>query len=163
MVRKVFTSFHYIPDNWRASQIRSMGKIEGNSIVSSNKWEEVTSGGNAAIEEWINDNMHGKSCVIVFVGENTAGRKWIDYEIKKAWNDKRGLFGIYVHNLKNSAGYKANKGNNPFEHFTVGEKKLSSIVKCYNPPYSSSKSVYDYIKINIEDWMEEAIEIRNNY
>lgn len=45
MARKVFTSFHYIPDNWRASQIRSIGKIEGNSVVTSNKWEEVTNGG----------------------------------------------------------------------------------------------------------------------
>ena len=39
MRRRVFTSFHYIPDNWRASQIRNMGKIEGNGIVSANKWE----------------------------------------------------------------------------------------------------------------------------
>ena len=62
-----------------------MGKIEGNGIVSANKWEEVTKGGNKAIEKWIDDNMSGKSCVIVLVGENTANRKWIDYEIKKAW------------------------------------------------------------------------------
>jgi hypothetical protein len=163
MARKVFTSFHYIPDNWRASQIRSMGKIEGNGIVTSNKWEEVTKGGNAAIQEWIDDNMKGKSCVIVFVGENTAGRKWINYEIKKAWDDGRGLFGIYIHNLKDSNENQSDKGNNPFENFTVGEKKLSSIVKCYNPPYSTSKNVYDNIKENIEDWIETAIEIRNNY
>ena len=163
MARKVFTSFHYIPDNWRASQVRNMGKIEGNGIVSSNKWEEVTKGGNAAIEKWIDENMSGKSCVVLFVGENTAGRKWIDYEIKKAWSDKRGLVGIHVHNLKDSAGNQANKGGNPFEHFTVGEKKLSSVIKCYNPPYSSSQNVYDYIKENIEAWIDEAIGIRNNH
>lgn len=29
MARRVFTSFHYVPDNWRASQVRNMGKIEG--------------------------------------------------------------------------------------------------------------------------------------
>jgi hypothetical protein len=48
MARKVFTSFHYLPDNWRASQIRNMGKIEGNGIVTTNKWEEITNGGNTA-------------------------------------------------------------------------------------------------------------------
>ena len=100
MKRKVFTSFHYKPDNWRASQIRSMGKLEGNSVVTTNKWEEVTKGGNKAIQEWIENNMYGKSCVVVFVGENTANRKWIDFEIKKAWEDGKGLLGIYVHNLK---------------------------------------------------------------
>ena len=92
MARRVFTSFHYKPDNWRANQIRNMGKLEGNSVASTNKWEEVTNGGNSAIEEWIDDNMSGKSCVVVFVGENTAGRKWIKHEIKKAWEENRGLF-----------------------------------------------------------------------
>lgn len=163
MARKIFTSFHYIPDNWRASQIRSMGKIEGNSVVSSNKWEEVTNGGEKAIKKWIDDNMSGKSCVVVFVGENTAGRKWIDYEIKKAWEDGRGLFGIYVHNLKDSAQNQAKKGANPFNGFTVDGKSLSSIVKCYDPGYSTSSNTYNHIKENIDDWIEEAIEIRSKY
>jgi hypothetical protein len=39
---------------------------------------------------------------------------------------------------------------------------LSSIVKAYDPPYSSSTSVYDYIKENLADWVEKAISIRNN-
>ncbi len=167
MARRVFTSFHYIPDNWRANQIRNMGKIEGNPVATTNKWEEVTKGGSKAIEKWIDDNMSGKSCVIVLIGENTANRKWIDHEIKKAWNEGRGLLGIYIHNLKDSNGEKANKGNNPFEDFTLEVNgkvvKLSSIVKCYNPPYSTSTYVYDYIKENLEDWIEEAIAIRNEY
>lgn len=163
MARRVFTSFHYVPDNWRASQVRNMGKIEGNSVVSANQWEEVTKGGNKAIEKWIDDNMSGKSCVIVLVGENTAGRKWIKYEIEKAWNEGRGVLGIHIHNLKNSNGDQASKGRNPFEDFSVNGKNLSSIVKCYNPPFTTSTYVYDYIKENIENWIEEAIDIRNKY
>jgi hypothetical protein len=163
MARKVFTSFHYAPDNWRASQIRNMGKIEGNSIVTTNMWEDVTKGGDKAIEKWIDDNMSGKSCVIVFVGEKTAGRKWIMYEIRKAWEEGRGIFGIYVHNLKDSSANQADKGRNPFEDFKIGEKAMSSIVKCYNPPYITSTNAYDYIKEHIEDWIEEAIDIRNKY
>lgn len=107
--------------------------------------------------------MSGKSCVIVLVGENTAGRKWIKYEIEKAWNEGRGVLGIHIHNLKNSIGNQANKGRNPFEDFSVNGKNLSSIVKCYNPPFTTSTYVYDYIKENIENWIEEAIDIRNKY
>jgi hypothetical protein len=114
-------------------------------------------------KEWIDDNMTGKSCVIVFVGENTAGRKWINHEIKKAWDEKRGLLGIHIHNLKDSDGNQADKGTNPFEDFTVDGTKLSSIVKCYNPPFSTSTYVYDHISQNLEDWIEKAIEIRNSY
>jgi MTH538 TIR-like domain (DUF1863). len=163
MSRKVFTSFHYIPDNWRANQIRNMGKIEGNAICSTNKWEEVTQGGDKAIEKWIDDNMSGKTCVIVFVGEKTASRKWIKYEIKKAWDEGRGIVGINVHNLKDKDGDQANKGSNPFDAFSINGVAMSSIVKCYNPPYSTSTNVYNHIKDNLENWIEEAIEIRNKY
>lgn len=162
MARNVFTSFHYVPDNWRASTVRNIGKIEGNMVVTANKWETVTSGGDAAIKKWINDNMTGKSCVIVLVGQDTANRKWINYEIERAWSEKKGVVGINIHNLKNRDLEKSTKGDNPFDYFDFGSKKLSSVIKCYNPPYTDSQKVYNYIRENIEDWIEEAIEIRNN-
>ena len=163
--RQVFYSFHYVPDNWRVSQVRNIGQIEDNKPVSDNKWEEVKKKGDKAIETWINDNLKYRSCTVILVGENTAKRKWIDYEIKKSWNDGKGILAVHIHNLKNSNGKQSNKGNNPFDHFTVGEdkKKLSSIAKCYNPPYKVSTNVYNHIKENLEDWIEEAIEIRNKY
>lgn len=163
--RQVFYSFHYVPDNWRVSQIRNIGQIEDNKPTSVNNWEEVKKKGNSAIQKWIDDNLNYRSCTIVLVGENTANRKWIDYEIKKSWDDGKGVVGIHIHNLKNSDGEQSNKGSNPFDDFTVGKdkKKLSSIVKCYNSPYSMSTNVYGYIKENLEDWVEEAIEIRNSF
>ncbi len=164
MARRVFYSFHYEPDNWRASQVRNMKKVEGNSALSDNDWEEVAKS-DKAIEEWIEGQLNGKSCAIVLIGENTAGRKWIKYEIEKAWNDGKGVLGIYVHKLKDVKGNQANKGKNPFSDFTMKRdgKKLSSIVKAYSPPYTGSKNVYEYISDNIEEWIEEAIEIRKNY
>ena len=163
--RQVFYSFHYIPDNWRVSQVRNIGQIEDNKPVSENKWEEIKKKGNKAIQEWIDDNLKYRSCTIVLVGENTAKRKWIDYEIKKSWDEGKGVVGIHIHNLKNSSGAQSNKGKNPFEHITIGEDndKLSSIIKCYNPSFSVSTNVYNHIKENLEDWIEEAIQIRNSY
>ena len=32
-----------------------------------------------------------------------------------------------------------------------------------NPPYTDSKDVYPHISGNLEDWIEEAIEVRDNY
>jgi MTH538 TIR-like domain (DUF1863) len=91
MARKYFYSFQYIPDNWRAAKIRNMGVMEGNQSVSDNDWEAVKKGGDSAIEKWINDQLHGRSCTVVLIGSGTAGRKWINYEIKKTWDDKKGL------------------------------------------------------------------------
>lgn len=163
MAHRVFYSFHFKPDNWRASQVRNMGAIEGNRPVSDNKWEEITSCGDEAIKDWIDEQMQGKSCEIVLIGENTASRKWIEYEIKKAWNDRKGVFGIYINNLKNKDREQSSKGRNPFDNFTFDGEKLSKIVKAYDPPYSTSTYVYDYIKENLEDWVDEAISLRGDY
>lgn len=158
-IRKVFYSFHYKPDNWRASQVRNIGAIEGNKPASDNDWEEVTKGGDAAIKKWIDTQMSGRSCAVVLIGNATKDRKWIDYEIEKAWNDGKGLVGVFVHGLKDSDGSQATKGGNPFDGFVVGKDKtkLNAIVKAYDTPYTTSSNVYKHISENIADWIEEAV------
>lgn len=163
MTRKAFYSFHYKPDNWRAAQVRSMGVIEGNKPASDNAWEDVKAGGDDAIQDWIDAQLKGKSVAIVLIGQNTAGRKWINYEIKKAWGNNKGILGIHIHNLKDSDGDQSEKGLNPFSKFTINGVSMDKIVKTYNPPYSTSTNVYSHIKENLEDWIEKAIEIRGNY
>ena len=163
MARRVFFSFHFKPDSWRAAQVRNMGVIEGNTPVSDNDWEEIKGGGDEAIKQWISDQLHGRSCTVVLVGEKTAGRKWIKHEIKESWNSGKGVVGICIHKLKNQDGEQSEKGNNPFDDFTVDGTSLSDIVKLYNPPYQRSDNVYNYIEEHISDWVEEAINIRANY
>ena len=162
MAKKVFFSFHYVPDNWRASQVRNIGVIEGNPAASDNKWEEVTGGGDTAIKKWIDDNMSGRSCVIVLIGSQTANRKWINYEIEKAWSNGKGVVGIYIHGLKNNDQQQSVKGSNPFDYVQHNGKKLSSIVRAYDSPYMTSTNIYNHIQENISSWIDEAIAIRGN-
>lgn len=164
MARQVFYSFHYAPDNWRASQVRNIGVVEGNAPAKDNDWETITKGGDKAIQKWIDDQLYGRSCAVVLIGQNTAGRKWINYEIQKAWGDGKGVLGIYVHRLKDRNGNQSSQGSNPFDEFTFSEskKKMSSVVKAYNPPYADSKDVYAHISDNIETWIETAIEVRKS-
>lgn len=163
MARKVFFSFHFDRDSQRVSQVKNMGVVEGQPILSSNAWEDVKEGGAPAIQKWIDSEMSGKSCLVVLIGAETAGRKWVNYEIKKAWEDNKGVVGVYIHGLKNLAEQQDSKGANPFAGFTVGDKAMSSIVKAYDPPYSASTSAYAHIKENLDAWVEEAIKIRNSY
>jgi hypothetical protein len=163
MATKAFYSFHYAADAWRASQVRNMGVVEGNQPVKDNDWETLTKGGDAAIQKWIDDQLSGRSVAVILIGKETAGRKWIKYEIKKAWQDGKGVLGVHIHNLKNANAEQSDKGNNPFDDFTIDSKKLSTIVKTYDPPYSSSTYVYDHIKENLATWIKEAIEIRGKY
>lgn len=163
--RYAFYSFHYEPDNWRASQVRQMGVIEGNQPARDNDWEAIKKGGDKAIQNWIDGQLKGKSCTVVLVGENTAGRKWINYEIEKSWNDGKGVVGIHIYNLKNAQGYQSRMGKDPFDTFTMkrDNEKLSNIVKCYYVNSTDSKVAYNTIKNNIANWIEEAIKIRNDY
>ena len=155
--RQVFYSFHYANDVMRTQQVRNIGVIEGNTPVSANEWESVKKKGDTAIRGWIDNAMKNRSCVIVLVGSETANRKWVKYEIKKAWTDGKGLLGIYIHNLKDPNTGTGKQGANPFDSFTVGDKKLSALVKCYNPKPTDA---YSDISNNISDWIEAAIASR---
>jgi len=164
VVRRCFFSFHYKPDNWRVSKVRNIGVVEGNKPASDNDWETIVGGGDRKIREWIENQMKGRRCAIVLIGANTAGRKWITYEISRAWNKGMGVLGIYIHNLTDRGGKQCSKGGNPLYHVTFKEtgKRLSTVAKAYDPPRTTSSGVYNYIADHIEDWIEEAIEIRND-
>jgi hypothetical protein len=158
--RKSFYSFHFDADNWRAGQVRNIGAVEGNTPVSDNDWEQIKRGGDAAIQRWIDGQMSGRPCTIVLIGRNTANRKWVNYEIKKSWEDGKGLLGIYIHNLLDRHGHQTLKGSNPFDAFTLGNASLSRFVSVYDPPYTLSTDVYGYISKNLSSWVEQAIAAR---
>jgi hypothetical protein len=156
--RKVFYSFHFDNDVMRVQQIRNMGVIEGNEPASVNTWEEVKRKGNASIEKWIDENMAGKSCVIVLIGTETYIRPWVKYEIEKAWKAGKGLFGIYIHNLKCPNKGTCSKGKNPFDSYTFKSGDKIIIPKVYDP---NSTDAYNDISMNISNWIELAISQRN--
>ena len=162
--RRTFYSFHFDNDAWRAGQVRNVGVTEHDEPVSDNAWEEVKRGGDAAIQKWINDQMSTRSCVIVLIGSQTANRKWVNYEISKAWNDKKGLLGIYVHRLLNQDRKVSTKGSNPFSYIKLKNgltiANYPENVTAYDPPYTNSKDAYGYIKDNLEGWVEDALENR---
>lgn len=167
--RRVFYSFHYSNDAWRAAQVRNMGVIEGNAPVSDNDWEEIKRGGSKAIANWINCQLYGKSCTIVLIGEHTATRDWVRYEIEKSWELGKGILGVYIHNLKDQYGHTSRKGANPFDfiYFKGSSTPMSRIIKTYDYPvffpFSGSTEVYNYIKNSLNKWVEEAIKQRESF
>jgi len=96
--------------------------------------------------------------VVVLIGAETAGRKWINYEINKAWALGKGICGIHIHKLRNRDGQPATKGSNPFSANALG-----LIVGAFDPAGYDSKQVYETIGANIGRWVEQAIAIRSQY
>jgi len=164
MARRCFYSFYYKEDNWRASKVRNIGAIEGNKPATDNDWETITKGGDPKIIKWIADQMIGRTCTVVLIGSNTAGRKWITHEIAKSWDRGMGVLGIHIHNITDRNEKQCSKGSNPIYHVihAPSGKRLSSIVKVYDPLPTTSSGVYNHIAQHIVDWIEDAIKIRNN-
>jgi hypothetical protein len=156
--RPVFYSFHYGNDVFRVQQVRNMGVMDGNEPTSPNNWESIKRRGDQAVKNWIDENMKYKQCVIVLVGTQTSERDWVNYEIKKAWEDGKPIFGIYIHNLNCPRNGTSRKGLNPFDGFTFPDgSKLSSVVKCYEP---NALYAYSDIQANINSWIDAAIRQR---
>jgi len=159
MSRQVFFSFEFMKDVWRAGQVRNMGRVDKSSTFSDNDWEEVKSKDDDTIKKWIDTQLRMRSCIVVLIGETTYSRKWIKYEINKAYELGKGMVGIYVHGLEDANGEQCRKGKNPFDYvFNNDGEKLSKYVSCFDSQYKSSKYVYADIENNIEKLIEEAIE-----
>ncbi len=151
----VFYSFHFDNDVMRVQQIRNMGVVDGDEPVSPNEWEQIKRRGKASIEEWIDDNMKYKRCVVVLIGSETAGRHWVLHEIAKAWNEGRALLGIYIHNLKCPRNGTSAKGANLSEIFKLKDgTPLSRFISCHDP---ISSDAYGGIKEHLEGWVGDAI------
>ena len=162
--RQVFFSFEYYKDNWRAAQIRNMGKVSNDSTFSDNDWESVKKESDLAIKRWIISEMAKRSCIVVLIGATTSTRKWVKYEIEKAYELGKGIVGIYVHGLKDALGNQSSKGANPFYNvITKDGHRLSNYVTDYDTGYVTSKYVYSDIEEHLPDLIEEAIANADKY
>ena len=153
MTIPVFYSFHYANDVFRVNLVRNIGALDDNKPVSENDWEQVKRRGNAAIQNWIDENMKWRRCVIVLIGSQTYYREWVRYEIKKAWDSGKGLLGIYIHNLNSLNKGTSPQGLNPFSYFHVGQTRMDQLVPCYDPGFYA----YTTISQNMESWVNTAV------
>lgn len=161
MVRRVFYSFHYAADAQRAALIRRMGRVEGNPPATDIDWQRVVGGGDAAIERWIAEQMRGRACLVVLIGTNTADRRWINHEIRRAWAAGMGIVGVDIHGLELPNGQVSPRGASPFDYISCGQKRLSSYVKRYDPPGPTSARRHAWIEKSLAGMVEEAILIRS--
>ena len=164
MKRRVFYSFCYKDDVFRVNQVRHIGEIEDNSLVHKNDFEKIKQSGNAAIKRWIDSQLDGRTCTVVLAGRNTATRPWVQYEIRESWRRRMGVLVVYIHNLKNEKGEPSKKGDNPLDYVPFdGKTPLSVLELDIDPEGNDSKEIYQDISNNLQDWIEDAIEVRERF
>jgi hypothetical protein len=153
----VFYSFHYDRDAARVQQIMNMGVIESQQLLSSQQWEHVRRQGRAAIKDWIEKHVRYKTAVVVLVGAETASREWVNYEITKGWNDKRGLVGIRINGLAPLGLSQDRPGANPFTNVRLdGGRTVADDARLHRPSGTTSKEIYASIQANLTTWVDNA-------
>ncbi len=113
MARKVFFSFQFSEDNWRANIVRNSWVTQdrkGAGFFDSAAWEEVKKKTDAEIKKWIDGQLSGCSVTVVLVGKKTCDSKWIKYEIERSIALGKGLLEIDISKIKNKAGNTSIKG-----------------------------------------------------
>lgn len=112
MARRVFFSFEYEHDVWRAMVVRNSWLIQGREaagFLDAADFEEVERRGNAAIRRWIDDQILGTSVTVVLVGSHTCSSRWVRYEIEQSEERENGLLGIDISKIKNRNGYTSKR------------------------------------------------------
>lgn len=123
MARRVFFSFHYEKDVWRASNVRNSHVVDGTSAAGfqdGSLWEEAKKKGEKAVQKLIEDGLSGTSVTCVLIGAETASRPWVDYEIKRSIERGSGLLGVYIDQIKDSGGKVSARGAIPKRLQDVG-------------------------------------------
>ncbi|MDV7137076.1 TIR domain-containing protein [Williamsia muralis] len=154
--KTVFYSFHYERDVHRVHLVRQIGAIEGQPLLASQEWETVRRGGQQAIINWIDQQISYKRAVVVLIGQETASRPWVLYEIQKAWSARKPLIGVRIHGLS-SMGSIDRPGADPF-------KKVSGVsgVPVFDATQRNwqgqvdTKATYAYLANNLESWVTQA-------
>ncbi len=127
MARRVFFSFHYERDVWRAMIVRNSWITkpdrEAAGFIDAAEFEEIKRKGDLAVKNWINKQLNGTSVTVVLIGYETYLRKWVRYEIVKSFDKGNGQLGVFIHKIRNRDGYTDWKGKNPFEYLLLSIDK----------------------------------------
>ena len=158
MARRVYFAFDYEDvKDFRANVVRMSWVTQPNREAAgfwdAVDWEKVKRQGDDVIKRWINKQLEGTSVTAVLIGAETSDRKWVRYEVKESHQRRKGLLGVYIHNIKDKDGRTDKKGNNNFGEIDKDKDGKSIYFWQLYPTYDW---VNDYGYNNFADWVEDA-------
>ncbi len=118
--RRTFFSFHYQVDVTRAQVVRNSWVTKENreeaGFFDGSIFESKKRAGEDTLKRFITEGLNGTTVTCVLIGNQTAMRPWVRYELVRSFQRGNGLLGIRIHNIKNFEKQVALAGNNPFDY-----------------------------------------------
>lgn len=156
MARKVFFSFHYDNDVWRANVVRNSWVTKPDKqaagFMDAADFEELKKKGKAAIEKWIDDQLVGTSVTVVLIGSETLQRPFVQYELKKSYERGNGILGVYIDQIGDKNGKTTTRCT--IYGVELGKDSSGTVVNFSSKPVYDWKSQDGYNKLG--DWVEAA-------
>jgi hypothetical protein len=98
MARRVYFAFDY-QDVFAVNQIRRAGQFVDRAVAGfsdASQWEKLKQKDDAVIRKAIDDALVGTTVTVACVGERTANRRWVKYELNASRKRGNGLLGVYL-------------------------------------------------------------------
>ena len=161
MARHAFFSFHYQNDVWRSNVVRNCNALDvgvDTTFFDGVEREEVKSNSREEIKSWIDEQLQQTSVTAIIIGEKTADRDFIQYEVKRSIERGNGVVGVRVHDIPDENGETSPKGPNPLDEFVIerdGEwVQVSDIFETYQFSQDNGQE-------RLGEWLEEGAKIAN--
>lgn len=104
MARRVFFSFHYQRDVNRAMVARNSWVTKPDrgdaGFFDSSVFESKQRTSPEALRRFLDQGLVGCSVTCVLVGNQTAWRRWVRYEILRSFVDGKGLLAVSIHGIR---------------------------------------------------------------
>lgn len=98
MARRVYFAFDY-RDVFAVNQIRRAGQFVDRAVAGfsdASQWEKLKQKDDAVVRRAIDDALVGTTVTVACVGERTATRRWVKYELNASRKRGNGLVGVYL-------------------------------------------------------------------
>lgn len=116
MARRVFFSFQYQRDIFRANVVRNSWVTqdrEAAGYFDASLWEEAQTKGDAAVRALIDEGLKNTSVSVVLIGKESSTRSYVKYEIEQSIARGNALLGVRIEKIKDISGNVDDAGANP--------------------------------------------------
>jgi hypothetical protein len=113
---RIFFSFHYELDHWRARQIRTWPQwvgLEAAGYVDGSLAEESKTLDARLLQSRIDASLRSCAATAVLIGARTFERQFVSYEIFRSLEWKKPLVGIFIDGLRDHEGRLGCRGPLP--------------------------------------------------
>lgn len=126
MPRYSFFSFCYEDvKNFKVNVVRNSWLLNhsADSFIDSSIWEKEKSKGPTVIKNLIETGLKKTSVTTVLIGDETADRRWVKYEIVKSFEKGNGILGIHINRIRGKEQAITARGLNPLDRlaFQISE------------------------------------------